>query len=462
MKTTTHQVEYRAISELNELEGNPRTIKKDDFERLKKSLQDNQDYFEARPIILSDRTGKLVIIAGNQRYKAAKAIGLTEVPTVLLSGLTEEREREIVIRDNVENGEWDWDTLANEWDESELEGFGVSLPTAKTYEDGALGRDFIQVPISVLDATRPSWVARKKVWKQLFSSEKGREENLLGYSNTIGKSGGTSVFDPVLCELMYRWFGIPRGSILDPFCGGSVRGIVAGAMGYQYYGNDLRPEQVEENQRQLEFAQDYIEIKPPVWSVGDSADIAAIAKSYPEHKFDMIFSCPPYADLEVYSDDPRDISNMDYEEFLVIYRKIISESVKMLKDNRFAVWVVGELRKKDGGFQHFVEDSIKAFEDAGMKYYNHAILVSGAGGAGLRVRRHMKNRKLVHAHQDVLVFSKGNVPSEELEGLDKEEMLEEFEADRQMLESHEEVLVFTNADSLKELQASFPEIGGKK
>ena len=125
MKTTTHQVEYRAISELNELEGNPRTIKKDDFERLKKSIQDNQDYFEARPIILSDRTGKLVIIAGNQRYKAAKAIGMTEVPTVLLSGLSEEREREIVIRDNVENGEWDMDILANEWDVDDLKDWGV-------------------------------------------------------------------------------------------------------------------------------------------------------------------------------------------------------------------------------------------------------------------------------------------------------------------------------------------------
>ena len=127
MKTTTHQVEYRAISELNELEGNPRTIKKDDFERLKKSLHDNQDYFEARPIILSDRTGKLVIIAGNQRYKAAKAIGLTEVPTVLLSGLSEEREREIVIRDNVENGEWDMDILANEWDTTDLKEWGAEI-----------------------------------------------------------------------------------------------------------------------------------------------------------------------------------------------------------------------------------------------------------------------------------------------------------------------------------------------
>ena len=122
------QVTYRAISELKELPGNPRTIKKDQFEKLKKSLKDNQDYFEARPIILSNRTGELIILAGNQRYKAAKAIGLEQVPTILLEGLSEEREREIVIRDNVENGDWDMDMLANEWDAGQLQDWGVDLP----------------------------------------------------------------------------------------------------------------------------------------------------------------------------------------------------------------------------------------------------------------------------------------------------------------------------------------------
>ena len=123
------QVEYRPIADLHELPGNPRTIKKDQFEKLKQSIKDNADYFEARPIILSDRTGELVILAGNQRYKAAKAIGLKEVPTILLPNLTEEREKEIIIRDNVENGDWDWDALANEWDASMLDSWGVYLPT---------------------------------------------------------------------------------------------------------------------------------------------------------------------------------------------------------------------------------------------------------------------------------------------------------------------------------------------
>lgn len=121
-----NQVQYRKISELNELENNPRIIKKDQFEKLKQSLKDNADYFEARPIILSDRTGKLVILAGNQRYKAAKALGMEEVPTVLISGLSEEKEKEIIIRDNVENGDWDMDILANEWNADVLDSWGVS------------------------------------------------------------------------------------------------------------------------------------------------------------------------------------------------------------------------------------------------------------------------------------------------------------------------------------------------
>lgn len=120
------QVEYRAIKDLKELPGNPRIIKKDQFEKLKTSIKDNADYFEARPIILSDRTGELIILAGNQRYKAAKAIGMTEVPTILLPNLTEEREKEIIIRDNVENGDWDWDMLFNEWDTDKLQEWGVN------------------------------------------------------------------------------------------------------------------------------------------------------------------------------------------------------------------------------------------------------------------------------------------------------------------------------------------------
>ena len=124
-KQTKFKVEYRPLSELKLLDSNPRYIKQEDFERLCASGQNNPELFEAQPIILSDRTGELVVIAGNQRYKAAKEVGLTEVPTVLLSGLSEKKEREIIIRTNVTNGKWDWDILGNEWDIEELGDWGV-------------------------------------------------------------------------------------------------------------------------------------------------------------------------------------------------------------------------------------------------------------------------------------------------------------------------------------------------
>lgn len=120
-------MEYRKLADLKKLENNPRKISKKDFDILVQSIRDNQDYFEARPILLSDRTGDLVIIAGNQRYDAAKAIGMKEVPTYLLSGLSEEREREIIIRDNVSNGEWDLDILVNEWNKDQLESWGLEV-----------------------------------------------------------------------------------------------------------------------------------------------------------------------------------------------------------------------------------------------------------------------------------------------------------------------------------------------
>ena len=125
------EITYRKLSDLKKLPNNPRTITKKDFERLKQSVKNNPDYFEARPIILSDRTGELVIIAGNQRFEAAKALGMEKVPTFLLSGLSEAKEREIIIRDNVANSDWDMDILANEWNIEELQDWGVPVQPLK-------------------------------------------------------------------------------------------------------------------------------------------------------------------------------------------------------------------------------------------------------------------------------------------------------------------------------------------
>ena len=120
-------MEYRKLSDLKKLDNNPRQIKEQDLAKLIQSIRDNPEYFEARPLILSNRTGELVILGGNQRYEASKFLKLEKVPTHLIEGLSEEKEREIIIRDNVNNGSWDFDLLANEWDAIDLDNWGVNV-----------------------------------------------------------------------------------------------------------------------------------------------------------------------------------------------------------------------------------------------------------------------------------------------------------------------------------------------
>lgn len=214
---------------------------------------------------------------------------------------------------------------------------------------------------------------------------------------------GTSIFDPVLCEMVYRWFCPQRGLILDPFAGGSVRGIVASKLGRQYVGIDLREEQIAANRDQA----DRICSDPyPVWHIGDSRNILQIAKGV---QADFVLSCPPYVDLEIYSDKPDDLSTLGYADFIQAYRQIIKDTCFLLKDNSFACFVVGEVRNKKGNYYGFVPDTIKAFSDAGLDYYNEAILVTAIGSLPIRVGRQFSNyRKLGKTHQNVLVFVKGD------------------------------------------------------
>jgi len=215
--------------------------------------------------------------------------------------------------------------------------------------------------------------------------------------------GGTSVFDPVLCEILYNWFCPPAGLVLDPFAGGSVRGIVAAKLGRRYYGLDLRPEQVEANEAQA------IKLCPenrPVWKAGDAKDIDTILGGI---KADFLFTCPPYVNLEVYSDDARDLSTMKYPQFCESYYSIITKTADMLKDDRFACIVVGEVRNPQGNYYGFVPETIRTFEAAGLKYYNEAILITQVGSLPIRAGRPFSSsRKLGKTHQIILVFVKGD------------------------------------------------------
>jgi len=388
---------------------------------LEKSLRENG----AGRSILIDKDNN--IIAGNGIVESAGQIGLDKVKVIETTGdeliavkrtdisLNSKKGRKMALADNSTakaDLEWDEENLISEFDEEELKDWGIDLDWQTNiekyddYETGSLAKEFLAPPFSVLDTRQGYWQDRKKQWLNIgIKSELGREDGLLGEGLAkMGKiSANTSIFDPVLCELMYGWFNIPNGSILDPFAGGSVRGIVAGATRHSYTGCELRKEQVEENRKQKN---DIIKDKAVEWVIGDSNKTLDNI----HEDFDMVFSCPPYADLEVYSDDPNDLSNMPYDEFIKAYRSIISKSVAHLKDNRFAVFVVSEIRQKDGSYRGFVNDTIKAFTDAGLNYYNEIILVNAIGSLGLRAGRQFSNgRKIGKTHQNILVFYKGDI-----------------------------------------------------
>lgn len=411
--------------------------------------------------------------------------------------------------------------------------FGNPIET----KTSTIGKRFIYPPFSVLSARDGFWQDRKRAWMALgIKSELGRgaaadgkdilfdksQKGLnkimaqkkqtaslqggLAFNTTMdgyrkegqeidadaGYESGTSIFDPVLCELMYKWFCPVGGSILDPFAGGSVRGIVAAFLHRHYHGCELRPEQVEANRMQWDEIKPLYEplsVAPVVYKDGIwykkgymtdnglteselsnvpllsahrflvenpqafddlvqgmagmhpqlSAVPAAVSLAEtpvsgdcvwqlqgPElcrwecddsqnivsrigGKHDFLFTCPPYADLEVYSDDERDISNMSYPDFLGIYRKIIAESVTLMEDDSFAAFIVGEVRGKNGIYYNFVGDTIQACQEAGLDYYNEMILMTAVGSLPIRITNQFNaSRKIGKTHQNILVFVKGD------------------------------------------------------
>jgi DNA modification methylase len=275
-------------------------------------------------------------------------------------------------------------------------------------KDELLRDKFIEPPFSILDTKSGNWQKRKKLWvSKGIKSEIGRDNKKVNSirietnGDDITKNPYQSVFDPALCEVLYHWFCDEGGTILDPFAGGSVRGIVANYLGYKYSGIDIRQEQVDSNREQ---AMDILPIEnQPQWYVGDSNELLNDNWNI---EFDMVMSCPPYADLEVYSDLEGDISNKPYKQFLELYESIIAKSCKLLKVGGYACFVVGEVRDKNGFYIGFVPDTIKAFEKCGMKFYNEAILLNAIASASMRANGNMKSKKLVKVHQNILVFKK--------------------------------------------------------
>lgn len=291
----------------------------------------------------------------------------------------------------------------------------LSIPKAKLIDR------YVVTPFSVFNTHQPYFKEKAKFWYDAIGDgREGRTERLAYDNRRIDKRkikradrhNGTSMFNPVVCEVVYKWFTVENSLILDPFAGGVTRGAIAAMLGHDYLGIDLSKEQVSANHSamyelstkfQFEGSADYM--------IGDSEEILIDAFDAIDNWFDLIFTCPPFYNLEQYSDNPADLSNLaTYDEFLIKYTSIIEKSVKKLKNDSFAVFVVSEVRdKQTGEYYGLVADTIKAFQNAGMKYYNEIILYNETGNLAIVSGDYInKARKVGRQHQNILVFYKGD------------------------------------------------------
>lgn len=441
------------LSKVVLIANNPRTIDSDSLSSLQNEIKNDPGFLLQRPPLLNSSNGKLYCYAGSQRIKAAMASGIKELECFVEDDVEKSVQDRRTILDNTHHGKWDFKVLTEEFDFNiddfkemnlhEAEDFFIdSNNESKERQAGAknaLQINFVAPPFSVLDTKQAYWQERKRNWEDLgIKSQESREEIELmaksaqnsevyklknqmreafkrepSWDEVIDKAKekglkvfeGASIFDPVLCEVLYTWFSNEGHLVLDPFAGGSVRGIVAGELGRTYIGIDLREDQVQANYNQA------AEINPknhPTWYVGDSSE--RLKEFDKDFDADFIFSCPPYHDLEKYSEDDKDLSNMDYDEFKNVYTDIIQQSCEKLKQDRFACFVVSEIRDKQGFYKNFVKDTIEAFESASdVHFYNEIILLNSIASAAIRAGRQFNGgRKVTRVHQNVLVFYKGD------------------------------------------------------
>ena len=479
------------LSQIQVNGANPRIIKDEKFEKLINSILALPKMLTLRPIVVDET---FVALGGNMRYRALTAIAdlddneLSErlaanrdvqkktqaeqdallnywlrwkdkptAPVIRASELTEDEQREFIIKDNVGFGEWDMEALVNEWDAEDLDAWGVDVWQTSDVggsdgtgdgsgdsepQNASLNDRFVVPPFSILDTRKGYWQARKKMWREQIGdmgesrndklitspeikykdlyqrTRKHREELGVSFKEYIEKyvpaevleheaskvlSKGVSLFDPVLSETMCKWFTPYEGAkIFDCFAGDTYKGLVFAMCGFSFRGVELRQEQVDINNRVLEGRGLDIE-----YICDDGRNVA---QHFDPESQDMLFSCPPYYDLEVYSKDERDASNQStYEEFIAILDKAFKAALTCLKPNRFAVVVVGDVRDKKTGFYYgFADDVKRIFKEGGASLYNEIILVETGASTALRASRYMESRKVAKMHQNVLVFYKGD------------------------------------------------------
>jgi len=379
----------KKIGDLIEAEYNPRQLTKEQFQQITDSIK---RFGIVDPIIVNkNKERKNIIVGGHQRVKVAGSLGFKEIPCVEVD-LTPDKERELNVRLNKNTGEWDWDELANHFDVSELIDWGFDDKDLSFFDlDGMtddshkkLEDSFIIPPFSIFDSKQGYWQNRKKWWNNLIGDKgESREDKLSNLNNMSAmyrpEMATVSILDPVIAEIANKWFGLESCNTFDCFAGDSVFGYVSDYLGNKFTGIELRQEQTDLNNKRLKGTESkYI-----------CDDGQNVLKHIKANTQDLLFSCPPYFDLEVYSTLENDASNQkEYKDFIKILDKAF--------------------RNENGVYYNFPSDIKNIFIKNGILLYNEIILADPLGTAPARARKYMGNRKVVKVHQNILVFYKGD------------------------------------------------------
>ena len=290
------------------------------------------------------------------------------------------------------------------------------------FDSGKL-ETLIATPFSVIDLEKREYKDRKNLWcKFLPALENNREniENKTHRSSTYDfdrKFKHVSVFNPFICEIVYKWFSAKDCKILDPFAGGAVRGFVASYLDRQYAGCDINKNQIVDNNNYISML-DNNKYKPVYYNCS-SADFTSN-----EH-FDLLFTCPPYFNIEKYNGGEKDLSMLPtYEVFLEQYDKCFSNCCKYMKNDTFACIVVSNFRGKNGFYHDFVGDTIKIMQKNNYFFYNDMILKTPVGSACIMANNYLKkNRKVAKIHQNLLVFYKGDIKNIHFDDISEKDLL---------------------------------------
>lgn len=429
------------ITALEEFQGNLKDLTEENYARAKKSILKLKYSFAVHAW---ENEGKYYILDGHQRVRAMlkmadEGYAIPSIPTVLVEADSFKQAKEKVLAGTSQYGQMtgqglyefisesqlDWRDVVRDnrfpeieptafigefYGETDGAGGGGGLdPDKYTDEKEPLAEKYIVPPFSVLDSRQGYWLTRKSEWREEIGDGGESRENVLSRANdnlVASVNDGTSLLDPVLAEVLLKWFAPPKSNVLDPFAGDTIFGYVAKKCGHHFTGIELRSEQAGINNERCN------KLKGKKYgSAKYYCDSSENVDTYVEPETqDFVFTCPPYYNLEVYSQLPGDLSNQDtYEDFKTLIYQILLKSVHKLKDNRFAAIVISDIRDGSGVYRNMCMDVMGIMLSCGLQFYNDLVLINSVGTAPLRANKYMRTRKVVRLHQNVLVFYKGDV-----------------------------------------------------